>query len=85
MTNPTYHFDSENVYDEARVGEPTTYAKNKGPSCDVSGEYCWYWLRSISNIHLNTMVDYDGRVSGVSGPECPNFGVRPAIYINLNP
>lgn len=79
--------------DEARKCVPTEYALARGVSvnddCNADGEHtCWYWLRSPgSNQGDAASVYSDGSIvyHGEDGVNVDYFGVRPVLWINLDP
>jgi len=81
LTDLNTYFES----DSARICESTKYAKAQGVSTDSRGASCW-WLRtpgSNNARHINVTnigsVDTYGASNRVI-----NFGVRPAMWIDLN-
>ncbi|MCR5119203.1 MAG: Ig-like domain-containing protein [Lachnospiraceae bacterium] len=87
--NTNYGFlDDYNVYDYARMGHNTEYAKGKGARCSNSAMdrgNGWWWLRTPGSYAFCAMrVEADGRVDH-SG--CNVYGsnsvVRPALHLSL--
>ena len=79
--------------DEARKCVPTEYALARGVSvnddCNADGEHtCWYWLRSPGCDQGDAASVYsDGSIAyhGEDGVNVDYFGVRPVLWINLDP
>ncbi len=79
--------------DEARKCVPTEYALARGASvnddCNADGEHtCWYWLGSPGSSQSDAAsVCSDGSIiyHGEDGVNVDYFGVRPVLWINLDP
>ena len=95
MINTKYGFSSEYTeQDIARRCAPTAYAVDQGLYLNYNtmlktsaGEYpCYWWLRTRGGLgDRATLVEIGGNVNTV-GPWVSNrYGVRPALYIDLNP
>ena len=95
MVNTAYGFNSDDrEYDINRRCTATKYAVAQGVNIygtrlTAEGEEtCGWWLRSVGTLgNCVVCVDDFGYCSSRGGVsvDINNFGVRPAIYINLNP
>ena len=95
LLNTAYGFSSDYTeYDIARRCTATAYAKAQGvntygykPTAEGE-ESCSWWLRSVGTIGNSVVCVSDNGYVNVTGGTSVNidhFGVRPALYINLNP
>ncbi len=94
IINTAYGFNSNrSEYDTARRCAATEYAHaqgvwQRGEYLTVEGKYtCWWWLRSPGADPDSALFVDDGGNIYVSGDfvNFSNVGVRPALYIDLNP
>ena len=81
--NSEYGFNAEYwSYSYTRMALCTTYALSQGAT--GSNGYSYWWLRSAGrDDNCACLVCFDGSVSDLGGTYNTDFGVRPALTINL--
>ena len=73
--------------DASRKCTPTDYAKAQGADASSSDPFCWWWLRSPGRDQRSAAVVHSFGVildSGFDVDDYPFFGVRPAMWIDLD-
>ena len=73
--------------DASRKCTPTDYAKAQGADASSSDPFCWWWLRSPGRDQRSAAVVPSFGVildSGFDVDDYPFFGVRPAMWIDLD-
>ena len=74
--------------DDERISEPTEVvkfsAKDTQNSTFENKEGCWYWVCGNGTIDRAPYVSKKGKIEGNTDCVDRNYGVRPAIWINLN-
>lgn len=90
ITNSEYGFSTTHTVDEARKMITSDYTRATGAFMDTSSDYYGngYWLlrspsESISYGAMN--LDYSGRVGSRGSTHLNDWGIVPAMWINLNP
>ena len=96
MVNPDYGFSNdEDLLDINRRSSPTPYAQAQGALIMADGRFhttegdptVTYWTRTPGYFKSDcTQVWFDGSVDYIGNTVSLDwYGVRPAIYINMNP
>ncbi len=70
--------------DNARLCEPTEYAKAQDAGVNKNG-YCWWWLRTPGNTNFNAAAVDAGGIVYAYGTFVFSYSgtIRPALWINL--